>query len=159
MRAFFITACVLTLIYIVAAFGIVSQVSSARNMAFYEMLNDYSSDSYTYDDYSYDSGYSDMYEDEAESGTRLGGIISVVFMLISAVIFMLALMKIKTKTMKVMSIIGLSISGLFLLWGFLPMTSPSGVSFDEVGPAFGLAGIAILAFNIVGTIHAFKTNS
>lgn len=162
MRAFFITICVLCLIYIIAAFGIAAKVDSARDMAFYELLNDYSYDDYSYDDSyysSYDYSYADMYEEEAEEGTQLGGIVSVVFMLISAAIFLLALMKIKTKTMKVVSIIGLALSGIFLIWGFLPMTSPSGISFDEVGPAFGLAGIALLGLDVVGIIHAFKTST
>lgn len=162
MRAFFITTCVLCLIYIIAAFGIAAKVDDARDMAFYEMLNDYSYDDYSYDDSYYSSSsytYSDTYDDIAEEGTQTGGVISVVFMLLSAVVFLLALMKIKTKTMKVISIIGLSLSGLFLLWGFLPMTSPSGVSFDEVGPAFGLAGIALLGLDVVGIIHAFKTST
>lgn len=162
MRAFFITTCVLSLIYIVAAFAITAEVDSAQDMAFYEMLNDYSYDDYSYDD-SYYSSYeyssADYYEEEAESGTRLGGIVSVVFMLLSAGVFLMALMKIKTKTMKVISIIGLSLSGLFMLWGFLPMSSPGGVSFDEVGGAFALAGIALLGLHIVGMIQAFKTAS
>jgi hypothetical protein len=153
MRAFFITTCVLSLIYIVVAFGIASAVQS------YEWSSYSSYD--TYDSYnSYDPyAYSYDYDNEADEATQAGGVISVIFMLISAVVFMLALMKIKTKTMKVISIIGLSISGIFLLWGFLPMTSPGGVSFDEVGPAFALAGIVLLAFNVVGTIHAFKTST
>lgn len=162
MRAFFVTICVLCLIYIIAAFGIAARVDTARDMAFYEMLNDYSYDDYNSDDSyysSYDYSYSDMYDEAAEEGTQLGGIVSVVFMLLSSVVFLLALMRIKTKTMKVISIIGLSLSGLFLLWGFLPMTSPGGVSFDEVGPAFGIAGIAILGLDIVGIIHAFKTST
>lgn len=162
MRAFFIATCVLTLIYIIAAFGITASVDSARDMAFYEMLNDsydYSSDYYgdSYSGYGY-SSY-DIYEEAAEDGTRTGGIVSVIYMLLSSAAFLLALMKIKTKTMKVISIIGLSLSGLFLLWAFLPTASPSGVSFDEVGPAFGLAGIALLGLHIVGMIHAFKTST
>lgn len=151
MRAFFITTCVLSLIYIVVAFGIASVVQSYEWSSYssYDTYDSYSS----YDPYSYD------YDNEADKATQAGGVISVIFMLISAVVFMLALMKIKTKTMKVISIIALSISGIFLLWGFLPMTSPGGVSFDEVGPAFALAGVALLAFNIVGMIHAFKTST
>jgi len=151
MRAFFITTCVLSLIYIVGSFGIASQVQSYEWMSYssYDTYDSYDS----YDPYSYD------FEHEADEATQVGGVISVIYMLISAVVFMLALMKIKTQTMKIMSIIGISISGLFLLWAFLPMTSPGSVSFDEVGPAFALAGVALLAFNIVGMIHAFKTST
>jgi hypothetical protein len=158
MRAFFISTVVLSLIYILAAFAIRDKVDTARTMSWIS----YDYDDYSYDtDYSYDYGYdsSSMYDEEAEEGTRMGGIISVLFMLISAGVFVLALLKIKTQTMKVISIIGLSLSGLFLLWGMLPLASPDSVSFDEIGAAFGLAGIALLGLHIVGMIHAFKTNT
>lgn len=162
MRAFFITLCVLTLIYVIAAFAIANTVDDYSDMAFYEMLNDYSYDDYSYDDYSYSSydySSSDYYDEQADDATRMGGILSVVYMLLSAGTFLMGLLKVKTKTMKVISIIGLSLSGLFMLWAFLPMGSPSGVGFDEVGPAFGLAGIALLGLHIVGMIQAFKTAS
>lgn len=160
MRAFFISTCVLTLIFIISAFAITAMVDEARTMSW--LSYDYDDYSYDYDyssDYSYDSYDSYYYDEQAESGTRLGGIVSVLYMLVSAGAFVLALMKIKTKTMKVISIIGLSLSGLFLLWAMLPMSSPSSISFDEVGPAFALAGIALLGLHIVGMIHAFKTST
>jgi hypothetical protein len=159
MRAFFITACVLSLIYIIACAGIAEMVSDARWS--YDYTDYYGSDYYG-DDYGYDSydyGYDDYYNDDADDYTRVGGVVSVFYMLISAGAFLLALMKIKTKTMKVISIIGLSLSGLFLLWAMLPMASPSGISFDEIAPAFILAGITLLALHIVGIVHAFKTST
>jgi hypothetical protein len=156
MRAFFISAVVLSFIYIIAAFAIAQKVETARTMSWLS----YDYNDYSYDDgYSYDYGYdsSSVYDEEAEDATRTGGVVSVLFMLISAGVFVLALLKIRTKTMKVISIIGLSLSGLFFLWGMLPMASPGGISFDEIGPAFGVAGIALLGLHIVGVIHAFKT--
>lgn len=153
MRAFFITACVLTLIYIVASVAIADEVRSARWSSY-----DYSYDSY--DSYGYDSySYYDDYDNDADDYTRVGGIVSVFYMLISAGAFVLALMKIKTQTMKVISIIGVSIAGLFFLWSMLPLTSPSGVSFEEVAPAFVFAAMALLGLHIVGIVHAFKTST
>jgi len=157
MRAFFISTVVLSLIYVIAAVVIADSVSDARSEALWNSYSTY--DDSSYDSYgSYDYSYEDYYA-EAESGTRMGGIVSVFYMLISAAVFVLALMKIKTKTMKVISIIGLSLSGLFLLWGMLPVASPSGVSFDEIGAAFILAAVALLGLHIVGMIHAFKTST
>ena len=158
MRAFFITACVLSLIYTVVAFALVQEVESARNRAFDEYL--YNSLSYDDDYNSYSSySYADQYEDEADGYTITAGIISVLYMIISVVVFLLALLRVKTKTMKVIAIIGLSLSGLFMLWAFLPMASPSAVSFNEIGPAFILAGLALLAFHIVGMIQAFRVKA
>jgi hypothetical protein len=162
MRAFFITTCVLSLIYIIAAIGIAQMVSDAKWSSWESSYDDYSNSDYYGDDYgSYDYGYDDYsyYEDEADDYTRIGGIASVFYMLLSAGAFVLALMKIKTKTMKVISIIGLSLSGLFLLWAMLPMASPDSISFDEVAPAFILAGISLLGLHIVGVVHAFKTST
>ena len=162
MRAFFSAACVLSLIYIISAFGIAVTVEEYNDMWLDEYL--YSSYDYSYDDtydYSYDYGYDDSYyyEEMADSATRMGGFISLAYMLISAAAFLLALLKIKTKTMKVISIIGLSLAGLFLLWSFMPISSPGAAGFDEVGGAFGLAGIALLGLHVVGMIHAFKTST
>ncbi len=160
MRAFFISTCVLSLIYIISAFAIAAVVQEARWSSWLAPSYDDYYDSYdTYDSYDYSYDDSSMYEEQADAGTRLGGIVSVLFMLISAAAFVLALLKIKTKTMKVISIIGLSISGLFLLWAMLPLASPSAASFDEIGAAFGLAGIALLGLHIVGVVHAFKTST
>lgn len=152
MRAFFIVAVVLSLIYIVVAAGIAGQVESAR------WSNDYYS--YGYDGYDDYYGYDNYeYEDEADEYTRMGGIVSLFYMLISATAFVLALLKIKTKTMKVISIIGLSLAGLFVLWSMLPLMSPGNISFDEIAPAFVLTGIALLGLHIVGVVHAFKTST
>lgn len=159
MRAFFITATVLSLIYIVATVAIAQEVRSARNAALDEMLNSYLYDDDYSSDYSSGSFYSSNYDEEADSATQTGGVISVLFMILCAAVFLLALVRIRTQTMKVLSIIGLSVSGLFMLWAFLPMSSPGGVSFDEVGLFFAAAGIALLGLQVVGIVQAFRTEA
>lgn len=156
MRAFFITACALSLIYIICAFAIAETVSD------YEWR---SYDSYLYDDYSYDYDYgysyddSDYYDELADDATRMGGFISLAYMLVSATAFLLALLKIKTTTMKVISIIGLSLAGIFVLVSFMPIANPGAADFEEVAPAFILAAIALLGLHVVGMIQAFKTKA
>jgi hypothetical protein len=162
MRGFSIGLCVLSIIYILASLNFINAEGDARNREWAtrsEYYNNSFYDEYT-DPYSYTTSYeADGYEEEANDITRTAGIVSILFMLISAVVFLLALVRIKTTTMKVIAIIGLSISGLFMLWGFLPMTSPGGVSFSEVGPAFVIAATVVLAFHIVGVVQAFKTSA
>jgi hypothetical protein len=89
----------------------------------------------------------------------MGAIVSIVFLVFFEVVFLLSLMKIKTKTMKVLSIIGLALTGIMIAWAVLPAASPSSVSFDEVGVGFVGYGVVLLAFSIIGTIHAFKTRT
>ncbi len=163
MRAFFISATVLSIIFIVACAGISSSVSSARwDYLWNSTYDDYSTDyydDYSYDDYSYDDyGYGDSYE-EAENMTRVGGIVSVLYMLISAGAFLLALMKIKTKTMKVISIIGMSLAGLLFLIAMVPTAVPDEMYFDECAGVFILGAIALLGLHVVGIVHAFKTST
>lgn len=161
MRGFSITLCVLSLIYVLVAIGFMNAESEARNMEWAARSDYYNNSFYDQysDPYSYTSYDADAYEDDANDITQTAGAVSTLFMLISGVVFLLALVRIKTTTMKVIAIIGLSISGLFMLWGFLPMTSPGGVSFSEVGPAFILAGLTLLAFHIVGVVQAFRASA
>ena len=86
----------------------------------------------------------------------MGGILSLVFLLLFAAVHILSIIKIKTTTMKVISIIGISLTGIGLLLAFLVISSPGSSSYDEVGPVFVLYSLAAIAFHIVGTIHAFR---
>lgn len=146
MRVLYLIALVLTLGFMVADAYYVEEVSSARWSSYY------SYDDYSYDDYgynSYDSGRDDELTIEA-------GIMSMIVFFFFIALYVLSLIKIKTITMKVFSIIGLSLTGIFLVWDALMMSSPGGISFDEVGPFFVIFGITMLAFSIIGTVHAFK---
>ena len=66
------------------------------------------------------------------------------------------LVKVKTATSKVLSIIGLSITVLAIAWDGLMISSPSHISYDEVGPAWIVYGLIALAFAIVHLVQSVK---
>ena len=63
-------------------------------------------------------------------------------------------MKIKRVTNKVLSIIGISLTALFLLWDLAMLSSAERLSFDEVGVGFFFIVPVILAFSIVGIVQS-----
>ena len=146
MRAFYITAIVFTLAFIVTSFVYIEQVSSARWNSYYDSYSSY--DSYGSSSY-YDSGRDNELTQEA-------GFICLFFLLFYLAIEILTFIKLKTKTMKVLTIIGISFTGIMLAWDALMISSPGGISFDEVGGVFVIFGIIQLAFCIVGVVHAFR---
>ena len=103
----------------------------------------------TYSSYNYDSG-------NANSLTEEAGFISLFFFLSFAAIDLLGLLKVKTKTAKVMAIIGMTFTGLFIFWDFAMISSPGSLSFDEVGMGFLLYCFIMLAFCIVGVVQSFQ---
>ena len=145
MRAFYLTALVLTLVFIVTSFIYIEKVHSARMDAIYSSLS--------YDSYGSSSYYDSNRDNEM---TQEMGFISLFFLFVYLAVEILTFVKLKTKTMKVLTIIGISFTGIMLLWDALMISSPGGVSFDEVGPVWVLFGIIQLAFCIVGVIHAFR---
>ncbi len=148
MRVFYLIALVLTIGFFVADIYYAEEVSHARYSSYDSMYN--SSDPYGYSSYnSYDYSKDDDVTVEA-------GFITMAFFLMYVVLFVLSLIKIKTTTMKVFSIIGLSLTGIMMLWAGIMISSPSGISFDEVAPGWIFYGVVMLAFLIIGTIHAFK---
>lgn len=148
MRAFYLTALVLTLIFIVVSFIYIEKVHSARMDALYNSLSYDSYDSY---------GSSSYYDSNRDNEmTQEIGFISLFFFFVYLAVEILTFVKLKTKTMKVLTIIGISFTGIMLAWNALMISSPGGVSFDEVGPVWVLFGIIQLAFCIVGVIHAFR---
>lgn len=113
-------------------------------------MNYYTYNSYSsYNTYSYGSNLSSSLTEEA-------GLISLFFFLAFIAIDLLGLVKVKTKTMKVMAIIGLAISGLFLLWNVAMLTSPGSLSFDEVGLGFMFYSLIMLAFCVVGLVQSIR---
>nr|WP_294859589.1 hypothetical protein [uncultured Fluviicola sp.] len=136
-KAFYISSLVLSVLFSVIVLYYIDSVSSARY-------------SYLYPDY----GYGSSYYDSGSGETEEAGLISLFFFLFFMTTFLLGLIKIKRVTNKVLSIIGLSLSALFLLWDLVMLSSPSGVSFDEVGIGFFFFTPMIMAFSIVGIIQS-----
>ncbi len=70
--------------------------------------------------------------------------------------FIRNLMKIKTMTTRVISIVGLSFTLIAFLFGLVSILDPAGASFDETGPVFIGYGILCLAFFVVLFIQASR---
>lgn len=106
--------------------------------------------------YSRYSTYLDSYNyfDSGAEKTEEAALISLLFFSFFITTFLLGLIKIKRVTNKVLSIIGLSLSALFLLWDLVMWSSPSGLSFDEVGIGFFFFTPVISAFSIVGIVQS-----
>ena len=150
MRGFYISILVLTFIFAGIEIFYSDEVSSARWSSYdYNSYDSY--DSSNYNSYSYSN-----IDDEK---TQEAGFITMGFFLVYTVLFILSLIKIKKTTMKVFSIIGLSLTGIMILWDGLMISSPSKISFDEVAPGWILYHIIMLAFAIIGTIQAFKAKA
>lgn len=156
MRALYIVALVLGLGFIITTIAFAAEVNNQRTAALFSELDSYLDD-YSSEGYSY--GMSDSGYQEAEDTTQMAAIVTIVFLVFFEALFVLSLMKIKTKTMKVLSIIGLALTGIMLIWAVLPAASPGSVSFDEVGLGFAAFGFVLITFSIIGTIHAFRTKA
>ncbi|WP_294669564.1 hypothetical protein [uncultured Fluviicola sp.] len=135
-KAFYVSSLVLSVLFSVIIIYYIDLVASAR-----------------YPDSFWDAP--DFYSlDQGAVKTEEGAWISLLFFSFFCVTFLLGLIKIKRVTNKVLSIIGLSVSALFLLWDLGMLSSPSSISFDEVGVAFFLFTPMVLAFSIVGIIQS-----
>ena len=146
-RAFYIIGIVFAVVFFGVTGYYVTEVDAAQWREFYETY--YNNDGYGYSSY---SSYSGVVADI----TMEAGMWSLFFFLAFAAIDLLGLIKVKTKTMKPMAIIGLSITGIFLIWNFGVLTSPSSLSFDEVAPGWVLYCLIMLAFTIVGLVQSVR---
>ncbi|MCJ8291512.1 MAG: hypothetical protein HRT58_17025 [Crocinitomicaceae bacterium] len=142
MKALYIVGVVLSVIFLFVIGFFVAEVESARYMSYY--------------DYDYSSYNSYSYQDNGSDDTMMAAIVSFFFFTFFIMSAILGLIKVKTKTNKVFSIIGLSISGIFFLWNLLVMIDPGALSFDEVGVGFAFYSLIMLAFMIVGLVQAVK---
>lgn len=145
LRAFYISAIVLTFFSMIISAYFMDEVSSCRSASYYSFGDSYGSD----DNFEY-------YHDKAQEATVSAGIITMIYFLIMETIFILSLIRLKTKTIKVFSIIGISLTSIMILWDALMISSPGGISFDEIGLAWVLFMLIMFAFSIVGTVHAFR---
>ena len=145
-RAFYIVGIVFSVVFLFVTAYYAEEVNDARFEYLYSDLS-----SYGYDNpYSYYSGSS--YQDL----TFEASLWSLFFFLTFITVDLLGLLKVKTTTTKVLSIIGLCLSGLFLLWNFAVMASPGGLSFNEVSPGWAFYCLVMLAFGIVGLVQSVR---
>ncbi len=148
-KVFFIIGIVFAVIFIFITGYYAEEVSSARFDYIFSSYSSYSYDSYN----SYDSyGSGDSYR----SLTSEAALWSLLFILYFVAMNLIGLIKVKTKTSKVLSIIGLSFGGIILLWNFGVMASPGSMSFDEVAPAWIFFGLMMLAFSIIVLIQSVR---
>lgn len=83
-----------------------------------------------------------------------GGLITLLFILFFVAMNLINLISVKTMTSKVMSIIGLSLTGIALFFNVIMLLEPRSASYDEVGILFFLYAFIALAFAIVGLVQA-----
>ncbi len=105
---------------------------------------------------SWDYGYGDYYyygPSRAEMTTE-AGLFSLVFTLFFAFSNIINLVRVKTMTTRVMSIIAISLNGILLLINMLILAEPSSASYDEAGPCWMIFAVMMLAFSIVYLVQA-----
>ena len=144
MKAFNIIGIVLVIILFLVCGYYIDEVSSARWSSFYNSL-----------DYGYGNSYG-YYGSSASELTMNAALIMLLFVLFYAGLYIANIVKVKTTTSKVMTIIGMSLTFIMLCWNVLMLMSPSAISFDEVGPVFIIWGIINLAFSIVLLVQSVK---
>ena len=146
-RAFYISGIVLSVVFIATCGYYANEISNARIVAVIEAFASESLMSFT-------SDYSEL--------TQEAALVSLLFLAAFLVIDIAGLIQVKTTTTRVLSIIGLSFTGIMLLWDLLVLSSPSAISFDEVAAGFCLYALVVLAFSIVGLVQSvrfFRRNS
>lgn len=144
-KVLYIIGIVFSIIFIVISGYYSELVSDARFDALFSSYN-YSYDNYS--SYSYNGSASDLTVEAAAW--------SLLFILFFLAMHLVGLIKVKTKTSKVLSIIGLSFGGILLFWDFAVMASPGSLSFNEVSPAWAFFGLMMLAFAIIGLVQSIR---
>ncbi|MCE3294668.1 MAG: hypothetical protein K0R65_382 [Crocinitomicaceae bacterium] len=136
-----------TLIFTIVIFYYAEEVSDARLDSLFSSMSSYSSYS---SPYSYYSSFESNLDDDL---TEEAGWISLIFISYFVFQFIFNLIKVRTKTNKIISIIGISLSGIWLIWDFLMISSPGALSFDEIAPGFLFYTMTVIAFSIIGLVH------
>lgn len=153
MRITYILAILVSLFFCLMIFDYIVRVNNARQDQLWEMMNNYSSGADSYDSYSSYSSYDDERDNRL---TAEAGLMSLFFFLFYLALGILTIIKLKTKTMKIISIIGLALTVIMSVWSMVMMGSPGAISFDEVGIVWVLYAVILLTFSVIGTVHAFK---
>lgn len=145
MKAVYILGIVLSILFLFVIGYFIEEVQSARYSSLYN--------------YEYVGGYdnyNNSYYDNGSDQTFIGAIVSFFFFTFFIFVGIVGLIKVKTSSNKVISIIGLSLSTIFFFWNILVMISPGSLSYNEVGGGFGFYSIVMLAFMIVGLVQAIR---
>lgn len=100
--------------------------------------------------------YSNSTINRSGSLTTEVGLLSLLFFSFFLTVFLFSLLRIKTRTSKIFSIIGLSLTGIFLIWNIAMLISPSSMSFDEVGGGWIFYGVIMLTSTIVGLVQSVR---
>ncbi|MDX2359822.1 MAG: hypothetical protein QNK23_03380 [Crocinitomicaceae bacterium] len=112
---------------------------------------------YIYGDYDWMGGYDEYTSpDRYRSLSLVACLWSMLFFLSFLAIDIMGLIKIKTMTTKVLSIIGISITGICFMFNLVVMSSEGGISYDEIAPAWFIYCLIMLAFSIVGLVQSVK---
>ena len=143
MRAINIIGIVASVAAFLVAIYYIEETSSARWRS-YDFYWDYDND------YSY-TGPS------AADVTIEGGLFSLLFTLYFVMVNIVNLIKIKTMTTKVLSIIGISLNGILLIVNLVSIVFSHDAHYDEsTGPAWILFSPIILGFSIVYLVQSVK---
>lgn len=141
MKTVNIIAIAITVIFVAVIFFYIDKVWSAR-------MADWTLD---YDDYLYwDS------QRRAPAVTREAGFVTLLFFLFYVFVNISNMVRVKTVTTKVLSIIGISFNGIILIWCGLMISTPTHLSFDEVSGAWFVFAMIMLAFSIVYLVQSLK---
>ena len=101
-------------------------------------------------------GYSSYSGPSASEVTFEGGSICLLFGLFFVYQCISNMIKIKTMTTKVMSIISLSLVGLAFLINLIFVLAPGEFTFDEGGQMWMIIGVIMLAFSIVFLVQSVQ---
>jgi hypothetical protein len=147
-KALYIVGIVFSFVFFCVSAYYVEEVSSARIM---DIFSNYDS----FGGYSSYSSYN-SYSTSASDLTTEAGLIALFFLLVVIFVDIMGMLKVKTKTSKVFTIIGLALGGIFLLWDIVMLTSPDSISYDEAGVGFTFYALIVLAFSIVGLVQSIR---
>lgn len=147
MKALYITSLPLIVIYTILLIYYSAEYQSAY-------WQEWDSIYYSYDDYGYNN-YS-YYGPSSDSIGMEFGLISILFCLYFLAQDIVGLVRIKTATTKVLTIIGICVSGFMVLFSGLVASDPGAIGLNEVGPMFLIYSIIVLGFSIVGLIQSVK---
>jgi len=147
-KALYIVGIVFSFVFFCVSAYYVGEVSSARIMEIFSSYDSYGS----YSSY----GSYNSYSTSASDLTTEAGLIALFFLLVVIFVDIMGMLKVKTKTSKVFTIIGLALGGIFLLWDVVMLTSPDSISYDEAGVGFTFYALIALAFSIVGLVQSIR---